>query len=55
MLAEDDDAERHSGNGTNDLRGNSAGKRDPGRSNLIAFPRPFQGRIFVHGNTFARC
>ena len=26
MLAEDDDAERHRGNGANNLRGNSAGK-----------------------------
>jgi hypothetical protein len=30
MPAEDDDAERHRGNGADDLGGNSAGERDPG-------------------------
>jgi hypothetical protein len=54
VLAEDDDAERHRGNGADDLGGNSAGKRDPGRAYLVALPRLFLWSKHIHGNTFAQ-
>jgi hypothetical protein len=46
-------AKRHGRYGTNELGHNSAGKRNPGRANLVSLLRLARRHIHVHHHTFA--
>jgi hypothetical protein len=52
-FAEHDDAQRHSGNRTNDLRGNPARKGNPGGTDFLTFSQPIGGLNRLHNLTFA--